>query len=321
MSTTLWIDGEGVVPKRLKPKLEDKSFATKAGQKKGIGQLIIVMRRQGTGGMVLRRQGPEQLRADKGVMRVSFRATVSMVMLMFALGTASAGNPGGLQKPEAVSHFTKGNALYKAGDFEEAIKEYKAGMLVEPSAVFNFNLGQSYRQLGDYKQAKWQYQRYLASDLASEDEREAIKKLIASMDAEAQQKARTDPPTEPATLNATPITPNDKPLGRQEQSRWYHDGVGWSISGTGVVAGVVSGVLFLQAADYSDDASAAATAEEARALNDKSDTRRMVGIVTGVVATSLVAAGIIKLAIHKSSSGESVALGVSSNGFVVTGRF
>lgn len=255
---------------------------------------------------------------------MKLRAAVLCVSMMLVAAPALADTPGNLQKPDAVAHFTKGNALYKAGEFADAINEYKAGMLVEPSAVFNFNLGQSYRQLGDYKQAKWQYQRYLASGLASEDEREAINKLIASMDAEAQQKARTDPPTEPATLDVKPeVHVAAQPVIKDDSDRWYHDAFGWGLTGSGVVVGAVAGVLVVQAADYRDDASAAATAEQSRTLNDKADTRRTAAIVTGVLGTSLVAAGVIKLVIHKPQATSSVAfaVGLSPSGFVVAGRF
>lgn len=247
-------------------------------------------------------------------------------LAVFAVHRAHADSPGGLKKPEAIEHFTKGNALYKAGEFDEAVKEYKAGMLVEPSAVFNFNLGQSYRQLGDYRQAKWHYERYLHSGLATAQERDAITNLITKMDAELQQKAKTEPPTEPAPSSvATPPTqPNQAVTSSGTPSHWYQDGLGWGIAGTGLAAGAVAGVLFLQAADLRDDADAASTADQAAALHEKADTRTLAGSITGISAAAIFTMGVIKLSIHSPDQRPdsiSWTVGVSARGAWVSGRF
>lgn len=244
-----------------------------------------------------------------------------VVSFLFRAHTAFAGNPGGLTKPDAIAHFTKGNALYNAGDFAEAVQEYKAGMLSEPSAVFNYNLGQSYRQLGDYRQATYHYKRYLSSGLATPEEREGIEGVIAKMDAELQQKARTEPPTGPAT-NVSPMAPAMPPPTTRE-TRWYHDSIGWGATGVGVVGGAIAGVLFLQAADLRNDADAAATAGESQALDEKADTRARAGTYVAIGGGAFLAAGIIMLAIHPSPSqaAPQVSLGVSSNSLYVFGRF
>lgn len=251
-----------------------------------------------------------------------------MAQPYFVRSAFADGAPGGLTNPEAQEHFKKGNALYKAGEFAKAIDEYKAGMLAEPSAVFNFNLGQSYRLLGDYKQAMFHYRRYLNSGLASAPERDTITALIDKMNAELEQQARTAPPTEPATATSLPPSPTPQnpaqPVDRPESDRWYQDPVGWGLSGTGLVAGVVAGVLFIQAADLRNDADAALSATEANALNDKADTRALAGTITGIAAGALVVTGIVKLAIHSTPSAPSstgLSLGVSSNGLSISGRF
>lgn len=247
-----------------------------------------------------------------------------VVSVSLAGSTAFAGNPGGLTKPDAIAHFTKGNALYNAGDFAEAVTEYKAGMLAEPSAVFNYNLGQSYRQLGDYRQATYHYKRYLSSGLATPEEREGIEAVIAKMDAELQQKARTEPPTGPATgVSPESQPPSPPPSSSIEQPRWYHDTIGWSTTGAGVVGASIASVLFLQAADLRHDADAAMTAGESKALDEKADTRARVGTYVAIGGGALLTAGVIMLVIHPSQSATTthVTLGVSPNGLSVVGRF
>lgn len=260
--------------------------------------------------------------------RVRIVSTVSVICsIVFCCATAFAGNPGGLTKPDAIEHFKKGNALYNAGDFAEAVKEYKAGMLAESSAVFNFNLGQSYRQLGDYTQAKWHYQRYLNSGLATNEEREAIEKVIAKMDAELQQKARTEPPTAPQTsIDRAPpaAAPSPSPATTTDTSSpWYQDGIGWGLTGVGVASGAVSGVLFLQSADLENDADAAPSAGQAQALRDKAATRSTAGTIVGIAGGAFLIAGVVKLVIHPSSpqAPTTVTLGVAPSGVWVSGRF
>lgn len=246
---------------------------------------------------------------------------VAIVVALLASGTdVLAENPGGLTKPDAIQHFTKGNALYDAGDFEQAVKEYKAGMLAEPSAVFNYNLGQSYRQLGDYQQATYHYKRYLSSGLATPEEREGIEGVIKKMDDELQRKARTEPPTGPATT-VSPTVLRAPPA--PEQTHWYHDSIGWSATGVGLVGATVGGVLFLQAADLRKDADAASTAGESRALDEKAYTRSRAGMYVAIGSGGFLAAGIIMLAIHPSQSASTshVTVGASRSGLFIVGRF
>lgn len=250
-------------------------------------------------------------------------SAIAVVVAFLAIGTdAFAGNPGGLTKPEAIQHFTKGNALYDAGDFEEAVKEYKAGMLAEPSAVFNYNLGQSYRQLGDYGQATYHYRRYLNSGLATPEEREGIEAVIKKMDDELQRKARTEPPTGPATT-ASPVVSSPPPPPRDSQPRWYHDPLGWGATGVGVVGGAVAGVLFLQAADLGKDADAASTAGESQALDGKADTRARAGLFVAIGGGAFLVTGIVMLAIppKRASSATHVSVGVTPHALWVVGRF
>ncbi len=102
------------------------------------------------------------------IMYASRRAScrfVSALRLLFvwtALGGGAAhGDP--LAKPktrDARQHLERGNKLYTLRDFDKAIEEYRAGLLVEDAPVFQYNLAQAYRLSGNYQQALWFYERF-----------------------------------------------------------------------------------------------------------------------------------------------------------------
>ena len=148
------------------------------------------------------------------------------------------------------------------------------------------------------------------------------------MKAELEQKAKTEPPTEPARATASPAPTVREPTtivsDRTTSGPWYGDGIGWSLAGGGVVAGAVAGVLFVSASDLDDEGDAAPTADQARAAHEKADTRRLAGTLVGIGGLGLLVAGGIKLAIHSDETAPSKTawgIGASSRGAFVWARF
>jgi hypothetical protein len=225
-------------------------------------------------------------------------------------------------KEEAVAHFQQGNAHYKVRDFEQAVQEYKAGALIEPAAIFDYNLGQCYRQLARYEDAIWHYERYLHSGIATPQETTVIKQWITQMKAELDQRARSTPPTEPATLQ---LQPEPQPLAvRTSVEPWYNDAFGWSIAGVGVAIGAIGTGLLIDAARIRSDANSALSQQERNALDDKADTRSLAGGVFVAVGGGLLVTGIVKLAIHDheaTATQTTWSLGVGQNTVFAVGRF
>ena len=232
---------------------------------------------------------------------------------------AVAGRP---TNPQAIAHFQQGNAHYKVREFDEAAKEYKAGELIEAAAIFDYNLGQCYRQLTRYQAAIWHYDRYLRSGVATQADTEAINKWITEMRSEMEQRAKSTPPTEPATMQQQPAAPSQP--ATLHVAPWYYDGVAWALAGSGLVIGGIGGGLLLDASSLRDDANHASTQVEQNSLNQKADSRTLAGSILAIGGGALLVTGIIKLAIHAGpspSQRSALAIGVTANGFVVAGTF
>jgi tetratricopeptide (TPR) repeat protein len=167
--------------------------------------------------------------------------------------------------PEARSHLSLGNRLYGVRSFDEAAAQYKAGAIIEPAPVFDYNLGQCFRQLGKYQEAIWHYERFLSRSDPQGELLDAVNGFIAQMKSELDKKAMTQKPTEPGPTgaNATPGVPEPQPAklparpeGHQRSEAWHKDGVGWGLTGAGVVGAAVGGALLLNGASLNRDANA-----------------------------------------------------------------
>src|SRR5882724_9357480 len=116
-------------------------------------------------------------------MCLSMRLLVIFCFVVASLPTpALAGDP--LARPldpKACGHLDRGNNLYDAGSFKEAIDEYKAGETIEPAPVFDFNLGQAHRQLGLYREALWHYDRFVNKGEPTGRLRDAVIAFMAEM--------------------------------------------------------------------------------------------------------------------------------------------
>jgi tetratricopeptide (TPR) repeat protein len=255
-------------------------------------------------------------------------AAISSLAIMLATARiANADDP--LAKPtstEAQGRLTTGNRLYRMREFEKAIDEYKAGSLKEDAPVFLYNLAQCYRQLGRYEDAIWHYERFLDRAKPTGQVKDAIDGFLRQMKDELAQRAKTELPTDVAP--STPEVQEQKAPPQQvtvrpSSSRWYSDRVGWVIAGAGVTAGIVSGVLLLQASDLRDDADSATTATEAMSLRDKADRRSTIAVGFAIGGAALLIVGGIKLALHSDDVGQrtSLRLGISANGAYVVGSF
>jgi tetratricopeptide (TPR) repeat protein len=264
--------------------------------------------------------------------RIAYRAIGVLLVLLGCVGAAFADDE--IAKPtkaEAKAHLASGAGFYRAREFEKAIEEFKAGILVEDAPIFHFNLGQSYRQLGRYEDAIWHFDRFLrrANPLPPKY-KDAVESLVRDMKGELDRKAMTRPPTDPADGegNKEIAKPVKQPIPvppppSEAVSPWYADGLGWGLLGAGVVGGGVSVFLFVRAGALDDDANAEASQSRQSDLRDQASSRRLAGTIIGVVGAGALITGIVKLAIvpHHDERPSAVSLVFSTNGVAVTGRF
>jgi tetratricopeptide (TPR) repeat protein len=238
-------------------------------------------------------------------------------------------------EPTARQHFKHGNRLYRIRKFDEAIAEYQAGAVIELAPVFDYNLGQCYRQLGKYTDAIWHYERFLKNGRPGAELHAFVTDFLQQMRAELERKAMTQPPTEVAETGA-PRAPlrGEPPASRAEPApsiivrgdvRWYSDTLGWAlVAGGGVGAGVAT-YLLMRASSLREAADRALDEDRRSDLRDVSATRRLVGAVVGIGSVGLIAAGMVKLAIHPNEQLQPKSLswgvGASPQGAHVFGRF
>jgi hypothetical protein len=96
----------------------------------------------------------------------------------------------------------RGNRLYGIRSFDQAIEEYKAGVLVEAAPVFDYNLGQCFRQLGKYQEAiwhdeLWHYERFITRGDPQGEVLDVVNGFLAQMKSELDKKAMPQKPTGP----------------------------------------------------------------------------------------------------------------------------
>jgi len=128
-----------------------------------------------------------------------------------AAGTADAATEEGDQA--ARRHYAQGDAAYKAGRYDEALKEFEAGYAVSRRPGFLLNMAHSERKLGHLREARALYKKYLLVDVSSKL-RDEVRAVIGELDsaladedlAERDRKGRgTDaPPADPAPPAISP---------------------------------------------------------------------------------------------------------------------
>jgi hypothetical protein len=122
------------------------------------------------------------------------------LILVLALASRSAlAQSSEDQIARARTHFEAGRALYQLGNYNEAVREFKAGYELVPRPQFLLNLGQCYRKLNDLEKAREMYQRYLRDAPVTDMERPQAQQILAEIERQiAASKPPASPPPQPA---------------------------------------------------------------------------------------------------------------------------
>jgi hypothetical protein len=228
--------------------------------------------------------------------------------------------------PEAIRYLEEGFGYYEAGEFERAIEVYRKAARIDPQPAVHFNLGQCFRRLRRYDEAIFHFERMLADRRVRSDVREHVEGLIRAMRAEMESAAASKPPTGPAesieadprtedpmTSELTSVTPTVVASGASPATRWYHDRLGWWVSGSGAAVVLVGGALHLRGSARSGQADRETDQMEVARLRRSASTHRTWGTVALVAGGAALAGGIIRLALvpdSKDISVESAAVSV-----------
>ncbi|HZS41659.1 MAG TPA: hypothetical protein VFF06_32740 [Polyangia bacterium] len=127
----------------------------------------------------------------------------SLVLALGVLAAAVSFAPPARAEPDptaqAREHYEAGRALFKIGDYREAMREFALGYELSPKPEFLINVGHCHRRLGQLEQARDQYQRFLRDAPADNKRRHEVELLVAEVERElaAQREVKPPPPVEP----------------------------------------------------------------------------------------------------------------------------
>lgn len=148
-------------------------------------------------------------------------AFVTAIGIAFAAPPASS-QPAGAEptkeaREEAASRFRKGFELYKEGDYQAALIEFRRAYELAPNYNVLYNIGQVYYQLQNYAEALNAFEKYLSEgkDQIQAKRKEEVQKDIDKLRARiANIEVTTNVPDVEITLDDVPVgkTPLAKPL-------------------------------------------------------------------------------------------------------------
>ena len=187
-------------------------------------------------------------------------ATIAALVVCAAFPGRVAAAPSEAERT-ARTHFQAGEARFKAGAFDEALKEYEAGYDAKPLPGFLINIAQCQRRLGDLKTARATYQKFVLvapdSPLVPQVRSmiEEIDGLLAKLDkskpdeeaapqetkTKTETEAEASPPPAPKPVEEpAPVlvsaAPAAEPAPEKPSHRWWL----WGAIGAVVVGGAVT---------------------------------------------------------------------------------
>jgi tetratricopeptide (TPR) repeat protein len=167
---------------------------------------------------------------------------------MVVAGSARAQSDEALQ--QARAHFEAGRALYRVGNYTDAVREFGAGYALAPQKPqFLLNLGQCYRKLDDLDKAREMYARYLKAAPASDPERAQAQQILSEIEQQiaARPAGESPPPSAPSPPprvreQPEPVVALVPAATAQPPQRSFIRRNWWIIPVAAVVAGVAIGV-------------------------------------------------------------------------------
>ncbi len=112
---------------------------------------------------------------------------------------------------EARKHFEDGTKAFNLGEFDRAVKEYKAAYNAKPDPVFLYNIAQAYRLGNDLPQALFFYRSFLRNQ-PNTPNRHEIESRIEQLEAQVAQKSTPAPAPTPAAPTPPETPPAPAPM-------------------------------------------------------------------------------------------------------------
>ncbi len=147
--------------------------------------------------------------------------TCFVFSVMAVLPLAARAQPADDTMNQAKMHFEAGKNAYNAGDYQNAIKEFKAAEALRPSPILDYNIALANEKLAKKRVAVKYYKRYLegmpnATNRATvEASIAALEREISSQPAQPEPQTQDLPPTQPPPTQ--PSYGSYDPYGNQGQ--------------------------------------------------------------------------------------------------------
>jgi tetratricopeptide (TPR) repeat protein len=197
--------------------------------------------------------------------------------------------------PEARAHFERGDQLFKIGQFDDAIVEFKRAYELSPAPGLLFNIAQAYRAQKDREHALYFYTTYLRED-PNAPEREYVEERIKELKQEPEPRA-----DEPASTPAPPapaVAPEIRADATEPSGGRGLRVAGAITAGGGVVLGVAAVFFGARAISASHEISSAFAQGETwnadrTALWERGRRDQTTAVVLGIAGGAALATGSI----------------------------
>jgi tetratricopeptide (TPR) repeat protein len=145
-------------------------------------------------------------------LRICHARAVAVVFLLLQLMSARAPADEDESRVRARAHFKAATALYEAGEYDQAIVEFRSAYELSPLPELLFNIAQAHRLAQRPQQALEGYRRYLALEPQGPVSEQA-RALIVELEAEL---AAHDPSPHDASATDRSPAPSERPRDRAD---------------------------------------------------------------------------------------------------------
>lgn len=125
-------------------------------------------------------------------------------MLLLVLGAVSVRAESSEDVRRAKTHYQAGHALYKIGNYSDAIREFLIGYDLAPRPEFLLNIGQTYRKLNDVTRARAMYEKFLREVPRGDSRRATVEQILKELPAAPVEETPTPSPS-PTVATTSPI--------------------------------------------------------------------------------------------------------------------
>lgn len=151
-----------------------------------------------------------------GAPRASAQPTAPPPVAPSPVGEGAAATPSANTEEQARKHYQEGVSAYNGGEFDRAVKEYKAAYALKRDPALLFNIAQAYRLAKDFEQALFFYRSYLRSQPQAANRAEVEDRIVKLEEELAKQKERggaASPAAAPAPSTEPPPAGGAPALG------------------------------------------------------------------------------------------------------------